>query len=120
MVDIGGKGDKNRDIPLVAQARTIARRLILAAPEGHIVSCTADYLGRLWTKDRARLQLAKDVTPHTFRHDFISSLANDPLVALPALQLIVGHERLETTAVYIHKDPDAMRAAMLRRAESVS
>ncbi len=61
-----------------------------------------------------------DVGLHTFRHDFISSLANDPKVALSALQLIVGHVRLETTAVYVHKDPEAMRVAMLRRAESVS
>lgn len=34
---VGAKGDKNRDISLVAEARTIARRLILAAPEGHVV-----------------------------------------------------------------------------------
>lgn len=117
---IGAKGGKNRDIPLVAQARTVARKLVLAAPEGHIVPYTANHLGRLWTQDRERLGIAEDVTPHTFRHDFISSLANDPKVALPAVQQVVGHERLETTAVYIHKDPEAMRAVMLRRAESVS
>lgn len=46
-------------------------------------------------------------SPHTFRHSAASGLIADGL-ALSDLQMLLGHENISTTAVYLHPHPKAV------------
>ena len=48
---------------------------------------------------------AKSICPHVLRHTFaVTSLENG--VSLPALQAVLGHEDIETTAIYLNLSND--------------
>jgi integrase/recombinase XerD len=51
-------------------------------------------------RSRARADL-KEVTPHVLRHIF-ATLALQKGIALAAIQKILGHDRLGTTAIYLN------------------
>ena len=47
-------------------------------------------------------QAGVNATPHTFRHQAITWLTRTPGMADAELQLITGHARRETLAIYQH------------------
>ena len=49
--------------------------------------------------DRAGIR--KDVSPHVLRHTF-ATMALQKGISLPTVQMILGHERLATTAIYLN------------------
>jgi integrase/recombinase XerD len=48
-----------------------------------------------------RAQITHDVTPHVLRHTF-ATLAIQKGISLAAIQKILGHDRLSTTAIYLN------------------
>ena len=48
-----------------------------------------------------RAQVSQDVTPHVLRHTF-ATLALQKGISLAAIQKILGHDRLTTTAIYLN------------------
>jgi integrase/recombinase XerD len=48
-----------------------------------------------------RAQITQDVTPHVLRHTF-ATLALQKGISLAAIQKILGHDRLSTTAIYLN------------------
>ena len=52
-----------------------------------------------------RAQISTPVSPHVLRHTF-ACVAVQRGLALPALQKILGHDRLETTAIYLNMNPE--------------
>jgi site-specific recombinase XerD len=102
-----GKGSKYRVVPLNADARKALGDYLAVRPKS-----TADrlFLGRrsnglspravektvLKYAQQARLE---EVSPHTLRHTFGKS-ALDAGVDLVTVSRLMGHERLETTAIY--------------------
>ena len=48
-----------------------------------------------------RAQISKNVTPHVLRHTF-ATLALQKGISLAALQKILGHDHLTTTAIYLN------------------
>ena len=44
--------------------------------------------------------LTKDITPHVFRHTFAAALQKG--ISLATVQKILGHDRLQTTAIYLN------------------
>ncbi len=48
-----------------------------------------------------RAGLAKDVTPHVLRHTFAAT-ALEKGISLATVQKILGHDRLQTTAIYLN------------------
>jgi len=58
---------------------------------------------------------AKNVTPHTLRHTAAMRLLNAGIdVAVIALWL--GHQRIETTQIYLHADMSIKERALVRTA----
>jgi site-specific recombinase XerD len=101
-----GKGSKYRVLPLNLDARkSIAEYLQVRIPTstdylflGQRGPISVDGVERLVAK-YARLAGLEGVTPHTLRHSFAKHTldAGANLVAVAAL---MGHQRLETTAIY--------------------
>jgi integrase/recombinase XerD len=54
--------------------------------------------------------IRRPVTPHVLRHTF-SVTAIQKGISLPALQRLLGHDRLTTTEIYLNLSPeDVLRA----------
>lgn len=106
-----GKGEKDRDVPLNASVRR-ALRLYLEEREGadppepaFLSSQGGPLSERAVQKLLARLgQKARidrmAVTPHTLRHTFAKQYLRDHPGQLVELAHLLGHDSLDTTAVY--------------------
>ena len=102
-----GKGNKFRVLPLNVDARraiaayldvrpTVSAEHLFVGQRGQGISSRAVEL--LVTK-YARLSGLEDVTPHTLRHSF-GKHALDAGADLVSVSALLGHQRLETTAIY--------------------
>jgi integrase/recombinase XerD len=60
---------------------------------------------RLITKVANRAEIRRKVTPHVLRHTF-SVTAIQKSISLPALQRLLGHDRLTTTEIYLNLSPE--------------
>jgi site-specific recombinase XerD len=123
-----GKGAKYRTIPLNADVRYALGVYLAVRPrvdDDHLFigqrgrGLSEQAVWYLVTK-YARQAGLEDVSPHTLRHSFGKQLldATKDLVAVAAL---LGHEKLETTAIYTQpSERDLARAVALLEREAVS
>lgn len=117
MIQVIGKGAKERLVPLGARARdALARYLRELRPrldrgEGSGVVFLNQHgrpLTRMgaWTIVRRHVEragLEREVTPHTFRHSFATHLLEGG-ADLAAVQEMLGHADISTTQIYTHVD----------------
>ena len=107
-LQIHGKGNKERVVPLGAKARA-ALDAWLAERDSQT---DAVFPGRGGPLSHAALRLAfnralrvagitRNVTPHAMRHSIATHLAARG-VPVERIQLFLGHESLETTMIYVH------------------
>jgi integrase/recombinase XerD len=114
-----GKGNKYRVVPLnadvrraISQYRVVRPRvadehLFLSQKGGGVGSQAVEWMVRKY----ARHAGLEEVTPHTLRHSFAKHLLDEG-VDLVTVWALLGHERLETTAIYTQPNPRDMERAV--------
>ncbi|MBQ0157831.1 MAG: tyrosine recombinase [Bacteroidales bacterium] len=124
---ITGKGSKERIVPIAPHAVEELRLWFAARGEIDIKAGEEDYvfvsarrgrhLSRITVFHNIKQYVAaagiqKVVSPHTFRHTFATHLLEGG-ASIRAIQVMLGHERLRTTAVYTHLDRRYLREQVL-------
>lgn len=117
-IKITGKGNKQRFVPIGSATQKFIElyknhvRTHLKIQKGHEDTLFLNRRGRQLTramiftiiKDLAvKINLNKAISPHTFRHSFATHLLENG-ADLRSIQLMLGHESITTTEVYVHLD----------------
>lgn len=117
-IKVTGKGDKQRFVPIVSVTQkyiNIYRLQIrnhIAVQTGHEDTLFLNRRGKklsramIFTiiKELAeKIGLKKSISPHTFRHSFATHLLQNN-ADLRSIQLMLGHESITTTEIYVHLD----------------
>ena len=121
-----GKGNKERLVPIGKDALRYLRLYIdevrrhQAPAKGHEEIVFLNRRGKKLTrvmifimiKNLAKeVGIAKNVSPHTFRHSFATHLIEGG-ADLRAVQEMLGHESITTTEIYTHLDRDYLRQVL--------
>ena len=125
-IKVEGKGNKERLIPIGQQAIQFLK-IYLNEVRVHtpVKAGNEDYvflnrrgaaLSRVMIyiiiKDLAtKINLQKEISPHTFRHSFASHLVEGG-ADLRAVQDMLGHESITTTEIYTHIDKDYLQSVI--------
>ena len=115
---ITGKGNKQRFVPVgnltqkYIQIYRDLKRIDLNIKKGHEDTLFLNRRGSQLTramlftiiKDLAKkIELNKNISPHTLRHSFATHLLENG-ADLRSIQLMLGHESITTTEIYVHLD----------------
>ena len=115
VVQVVGKGSKERLVPLGEEALAWLARYLREARPALLSGKTSDDLfvtargaamtrqafWQLIKRHAARAALAKSISPHTLRHAFATHLLNHG-ADLRVVQLLLGHSDISTTQIYTH------------------
>lgn len=117
-VKITGKGNKQRFVPIGSVTQKYINlyrdqvRCHLSIQKGHEDTLFLNRRGKQLTRAMVftiikklaiQIGLHKTISPHTFRHSFATHLLENG-ADLRAIQLMLGHESITTTEVYVHVD----------------
>jgi integrase/recombinase XerD len=112
---IVGKGDRERLIPLGAEAQKWLRDFVGGPRAEILLERQTDYLfptrrGECMTRQAfwhiikrysSLAQIRSKMSPHTLRHAFATHLLNNG-ADLRVVQMLLGHSDLSTTQIYTH------------------
>lgn len=127
-IRILGKGNKERLVPIGAQASKLLKiwleelRVHLDVKKGQedyvFLSKRGSALSRVMVfmiiKNLAeKIGLKKSISPHTFRHSFATHLIEGG-ADLRAVQEMLGHESITTTEIYTHLDREYLRETIVQ------
>ncbi len=117
-ISVIGKGDKQRFVPIGETTQkyiniyTSEIRNHITIKKGHEDTLFLNRRGRQLTRAMIftiikqlveKAGIHKQVSPHTFRHSFATHLLENG-ADLRAIQLMLGHESITTTEIYMHID----------------
>jgi len=121
-----GKGDKERLVPIGSSALKYMKmyieevRVHVDVQKGYEDYVFLNRRGKGLTrvmiftiiKNLAKeINLAKNISPHTFRHSFATHLIEGG-ADLRAVQDMLGHESITTTEIYTHLDRDYLKSVI--------
>lgn len=127
-IRIIGKGDKERLVPIGAQAlKYIAMYRDEVRNHFDILPKYSDVLFlnsrnkpisrimvfKIVKALAAEIGMQKNISPHTFRHSFATHLVENG-ADLRAVQEMLGHESITTTEIYTHLDRNYLRENILK------
>ncbi|PBJ13689.1 Tyrosine recombinase XerD [Flavobacterium sp. ACN6] len=125
-IKITGKGNKERFVPigpLTQKYIDIYKNAIRSnlnikkgAEDTLFLNRRGNYLTRAMVftiiKDLAqKVGLKKNISPHTLRHSFATHLLENG-ADLRSIQLMLGHESITTTEIYVHLDRSFLKEVM--------
>ncbi|MEZ4853942.1 site-specific tyrosine recombinase XerD [Flavobacterium sp.] len=117
-IKVTGKGNKQRFVPLSKLTQkyiTIYKNEVrnhLVIQKGYEDTLFLNRRGKQLTRAMVftiiknlakKINLQKTISPHTFRHSFATHLLENG-ADLRSIQLMLGHESITTTEVYMHLD----------------
>jgi integrase/recombinase XerD len=97
-----GSRSKRRIIPLSARLQSLmAHHFALQ----DTIGLTPRAMQLLVKRVANRARISRPVTPHVLRHTFAVTAVQKG-ISLPALQRLLGHDRLTTTEIYLNLSPE--------------
>ena len=127
-IKVTGKGDKQRFVPIGPSTQ---KYITIYAKEirSHI-TISPLYKDTLFLNRRGKqltramiftiikqlaekIELNKNISPHTFRHSFATHLLENG-ADLRAIQLMLGHESITTTEIYMHVDRSHLKDVLIK------
>jgi integrase/recombinase XerC len=113
-ITVTGKGNKQRNVPLLPIVREALEKYLTACPfalkatDPIFVGARGEKLNPAVAQRgmrllRRQLNLPDNVTPHTLRHSFATHLLSSG-ADLRSLQELLGHSSLSTTQLYTQVD----------------
>jgi len=118
-----GKGSRDRDVPLTPKLLEALREYWRwKRPEVYLFPSTPGHRGlegpisdtTVWyacKRAASKAGIKKRIGPHTLRHSFATHLL-EAGADLRTIQLLMGHERLEHTTLYLHLSQRHLHAAL--------
>ena len=125
-IKITGKGDKQRFVPISELTKKYIEiykneiRTHLNIQKGHEDTLFLNRRGKQLTRAMIftiiknlalKINLNKTISPHTFRHSFATHLLENG-ADLRSIQLMLGHESITTTEIYMHVDRKHLNQVM--------
>ncbi|GGB74504.1 tyrosine recombinase XerC [Flavobacterium suaedae] len=117
-IKVTGKGSKQRFVPIGSHTQKYINfykdsiRNLLDIKKGHEDTLFLNRRGKGLTRAMIftiikrlaeKIELNKNISPHTFRHSFATHLLENG-ADLRSIQLMLGHESITTTEIYMHLD----------------
>lgn len=117
-IKITGKGNKQRFVPIAEITQKyieiykneIRRHQVIDKNDSDVLflnrrgkKLTRAMIFTIIKKLAAEINLQKNISPHTFRHSFATHLLENG-ADLRAIQMMLGHESITTTEIYVHLD----------------
>ena len=125
-IKVTGKGNKQRFVPIGKNTQKIVSTYIDSQRSLNKISPVySDIIflnryGRKLTramiftvvkKTVEKAKIKKNISPHTFRHSFATHLLENG-ADLRSIQMMMGHQSITTTEIYMHLDKKHLKAVM--------
>ena len=127
-IRVMGKGSKQRLVPIESYTQEQINNYInnqrkqLKIAKGHEDYVFLNRRGKQLTRAMIftivrqvaeNIGLQKTISPHTFRHSFATHLLENG-ANLRAIQMMLGHENITTTEIYVHVEKSYLREALVK------
>lgn len=125
-IKVTGKGDKQRFVPIIEATQKYINiykteiRNHQTIPNEFNDTLFLNRRGKQLTRAMiftiikqlaVKVNLEKTISPHTFRHSFATHLLENG-ADLRAIQLMLGHESITTTEIYMHVDKSHLKSVI--------